>query len=266
MTAPAARGGKKRIKVIVPFPFDEEALAIRSSGLPLEIRDEDTEVVYVPVKNGPDNFDSEHDSVLADFFIFEEGLRSEEEGFDAVCVDSTSDSGVAALRSRLNIPVLGPGLVVFHVACMLGYRFSVLTISKLWTRNPERFLRRHGLLDHLVSVRYADVAPDLRNLLSKQRDEVFPVLEAEAWKCIEDGAELIVLGGTNLHQVHEYLRERIPVPVLNPGPIQYKMARLFIELGLVQSKVTYSPPKTPKDELIHRLATAADVRPAGTAP
>ncbi len=43
-------------------------------------------------------------------------------GFDAVCIDTMSDSGVAALRSSLSIPVVGPGRASMLTAMMLGHR------------------------------------------------------------------------------------------------------------------------------------------------
>ena len=61
------------------------------------------------VKAGPALFDSYHDLVLADLAMFEAGMTAQEDGYDAVCIDTMSDSGVNALRSVLDIPVIGPG-------------------------------------------------------------------------------------------------------------------------------------------------------------
>jgi Asp/Glu/hydantoin racemase len=35
----------------------------------------------------------------------------------------------------------------------------------------------------------------------------------------EDGADVLLLGSTTMHQAHAYLAERLPVPVINPGPL-----------------------------------------------
>ena len=40
--------------------------------------------------------------------MFEAGLSAEDDGYDAVCIDTMSDSGVNALRSVLDIPVIAP--------------------------------------------------------------------------------------------------------------------------------------------------------------
>ena len=76
--------------------------------------------------------DSYYDTMLMDMSVFEAGLKAEEEGFDAVCIDTVSDSGMYALRSKLNIPVVGPGQASFHIACCLGHKFSVITMWDEW--------------------------------------------------------------------------------------------------------------------------------------
>ena len=47
--------------------------------------------------------------VVNDAYVIEAGLSAEDEGFDALIMDTVSDSGIYALRSRLSIPVIGPG-------------------------------------------------------------------------------------------------------------------------------------------------------------
>ena len=112
-----------RIKYIVPFPLDEVGLANRAAQLPDELRTPGVDYDFVPVKNSCHNADGAYELLILDAYIAEAGLASEEEGYDAVVMDTVSDSGLAALRSRLTIPVLGPGQVQQHVAAILGKRF-----------------------------------------------------------------------------------------------------------------------------------------------
>ena len=44
------------------------------------------------------------------------------------------------------------------------------------------------------------------------------------------------MGSTTMHQAVPYLRENLPVPVINPGPLTYKLAECCIGLGLSQSR------------------------------
>ena len=75
------------------------------------------------------------------------------------------------------------------------------------------------------------------------------ILEQEGLKAIEeDKASVIVLGSTTMHQSHHYLQEKLPVPVINPGVVAYKLCELLLELGLSHSKLAYPDPETLQDE------------------
>lgn len=199
--------------------------------------------------------DSYYDMTLMEMAVIEAGMRAEEEGFDAVCINTVSDSGLSALRSRLSIPVLAPGQSSFHLASMLGHKFSILTMWPRWYPLYRKTLKEYGLESRLASIRSIDVRPDAEALLAGKEEVVFAKLEEVARQAVEeDGADVIVLGSTTMHQSHAYLASRLPVPVLNPGVVAYKMCELFLDLGLAQSKLAYPSPEQNKDEAFTRVA------------
>lgn len=246
-----------RIKVIIPFPMGEDAAANRAAQIKSGDVQEGTQVEFVPVKNSARTADSPYDVFLMEMFVFEEGLKSEEEGYHAVCIDTVSDSGLAPLRSRLSIPVIGPGQVAWHVASMLGKQFSVITLSEKWSPMYVDFVRRSGLAEQLASVRSISKEPDLENLLEGD-PETFEAIEAASKAAIaEDGAHVIVLGSTTMHECYEYLKERLPCPVINPGLWSVRMAELCVSLGLSQSKLAYPAPPIPIDDVVFSRTAAA---------
>jgi allantoin racemase len=95
--------------------MDEAGVANRASQLPPEMIAAGMSVDFVAVSWGAALGDSYYDTMLMDMSVFEAGLKAQEEGYDAVCIDTVSDSGMYALRSKLSIPVLGPGQAAFHV-------------------------------------------------------------------------------------------------------------------------------------------------------
>lgn len=248
----------KRVKVIVPFPFDEKGIANRRAQLPRECIRPGFEVEFVPVRNSCAYGDSYYDTLLMDMFIFEAGLKAEQEGYAAVCIDTVSDSGLYALRSRLSIPVLGPGQVAFHLAGMLGHKFSIITMWDEWFHLYKKTLTEYRLWDKVASLRSIKTRPDVEELLSGKEEVIFKKLEHELLKAInEDGADVIVLGSTTMHQSYSYLKERLPVPVVNPGLVMYKMCEVFLELGLSHSKTAFPTPQVLKDdEIFSRLVSA----------
>ena len=153
-------------------------------------------------------------------YITEAGLRAEEEGYDAVLMDTVSDSGLYALRSRLTIPVIGPGLVSYAVGIMLGKRFSIVTMWDKWTPPLREEPRRSTDLKHkCASIRAVNIPPDVEALFTGKEEEMFETLTEAGRKAIEeDGADVILLGSTTMHQAGDYMAEHLPAPVINPGP------------------------------------------------
>jgi Asp/Glu/hydantoin racemase len=253
----------RRVLVIVPFPMDAANLALRQSQLDAVQLGPDIEFVFRPVTAGPANYASHHDFVLADLANLEAGLAAEKEGFDAICIDTMSDSGVAALRSMLDIPVFGPGKASMLTALMLGDRFSIITMASRWKPLYKKALDELGLHHKCASVRAIEVPPDNQGLLSGKEDAVFPLLAEAGRRAIEeDGADVLILGSTTMHQSHAYLARELPVPVINPGPLSYKLAEMALGLGLKASRKAYPRPMHPKDAMIHAmLAAAAAVKP-----
>lgn len=247
-----------KILVINPFPLDEAGVARRAAqGNHVQL-DANTELVYRPVRIGPTSFMSPHDWLIADLGIYEAGVTAEQEGFDAVVIDTMSDSGMAPLRSVLSIPVIGPGKASMLYALTLGSKFSVLAQWKPALPRYRKVIREYGFEAQCASVRSFDVEPDFINLTEGKEDATFPRMLETAMRCVqEDGADVICLGSTTMHQAAAYLAERLPVPLINPGPLSYKLAEAFLGLGLTHSRKAYPQPTARKDALVHALIDGA---------
>ncbi|HEY9568550.1 MAG TPA: aspartate/glutamate racemase family protein, partial [Thalassobaculum sp.] len=229
-----------KVLVIVPFPMDADNLAKRRAQLKAVRLGPDIVFDFKAVDIAPANYVSQQDALLADVGILEAGLTAQTDGYDAVCIDTVSDSGMAALRSLLDIPVIGPGRHAMLTALMLGDRFSIVCMWDRWRPLYAKTLAELGLEGKCASIRAADLQPNNQELLGGREDEVFPVLLEVAARCVaEDRADVIVLGSTTMHEAHAFLAERLPVPVINPGPLSYRLADAAIRLGLGHSKTTY---------------------------
>jgi allantoin racemase len=210
--------------------------------------------VHPRARNSATLVDCYYEDLVFDMYITEAGLRAEEEGYDAVVMDSIADPGLDTLRSRLSIPVIGPGQVAYHLASILGQRFSIVTMWNAWNFYYTKGLRSSGLNDKLASIRSVDIHPDVEHLFGDQHDEVVRRLTDAAMSAIaEDGAEVIVLGSTTMHQAAEYMAEHLPCPVINPGPVAVAIAEAVVDLGLSHSKVTWPSPRVVQDETFFSL-------------
>lgn len=240
----------KRIRIIIPVPLPSQAVENFASQLPQELISPGFSVEFVAARAGGRLGGDQMEALLFDAFVYDAGVTAEADGCAAVCVNSMSDSGVSALRSRLNIPVIGSGLPALMTACQLGKRFSIVSMWDRWDHFYEKVIGEHGLWHRVASIRSIGVRPDTAELLAGKEEVVFARLEAECLRAIEeDKADVIVLGSTTMHQSHRYLAERLPVPVVNPGVVSYKMTELLLMTGLAQSKKTYLQPELPNDDI-----------------
>ena len=237
----------KRIKVIVPIPMDEAGVANRAEQLPDEFVREGFSPEFEAVPFGAALGDSYHDTMMMDWTVFQAGVEAERDGYAGVLIDTVSDSGLRPLRSALSIPVVGPGEASFAMAMMLGKKFSVLTMWPEWFPLYEKTLTEYGWSSRCASLRSIDTRPDVTELLAGKEEIIFDKLKAEATKAMEeDGADVIVLGSTTMHQSAAFLDAEMPIPVLNPGQVAYKMLETQLELGLRHSKKAFPAPEVPK--------------------
>lgn len=242
-----------KIRVIVPIPMDEAGVLNRRSQLPDALIAPGFVPEFVAVPWGAALGDSYHDMLLMDWTVFQTGISAEDEGYAAVVVDTVSDSGVRALRSRLSIPVVGPGEAAFHMAMSLGKRFTILTMWPQWFPLYEKTIGEYGIADRVASLRSIDTRPDVTELLAGKEEIIFEALAEEARRAIdEDGADVIVLGSTTMHQSAAYLASVLPVPVINPGVVAWKQAETLVSLGLSHSKRAFPSPEVGKDADIRK--------------
>jgi allantoin racemase len=247
-----------KILVIVPFALDEEGVARRKTQLKAVKLDPSSEFHFRPVKAGPTSFMSPHDWTLMDLAIFEAGAEAQAEGFDAVCIDTMSDSGMAALRSVLDIPVVSPGRASMLFALTLGSKFSVLAQWPPALVRYKKAIAEYGLVPHCASVRSFDVPPDFDALLDGKQESAFPKMLEVCMRCVEkDGADVICLGSTTMHQAATWLAERLPVPLINPGPLTYKLVESLLALKLTHSRACYPKPQVAKLPMLHAMLDAA---------
>jgi allantoin racemase len=247
---------QKRIKMIVPVPVPDFALGSFAAQIPASLIRPDISIDFVGTRAGANLLDSPYEATLADAWVLDAGARAEAEGYSAVAINSMSDSGLHALRSRLTIPVVGPGRASFHLAADLGKRFSVITMWPRWHWIYEKLALETGLGARMASIRDIGIRPDTAELLAGKEVIVVEKLEAACRKAIdEDGADVLILGSTTMHQSHSWLAPRLEVPLLNPGLVAFKQCEMLLDLGLSHSKKAWFGPERAVDALLDPVAS-----------
>jgi allantoin racemase len=234
--------------MLLPVPAPQAAHALFAGQVPDSLKRAGTTLDFVFPREGARILDSYYEDVLASAFILEAASKAESGGYDAVCIDTMTDTGIEAVRSRLRIPVAGAGESSMLLAASLAGKFSIVTLWDRWNPGYRKVLARHGLEHRLASIRDIDTRPDLDELLTGKEEIVFKALEEAALMAIEaDGAAAIVLGSTTMYQSHRYLAERLPVPVINPALVGYLQCEYLLDLGVAHSKRSFPAPEVLND-------------------
>jgi len=240
---------RARIRVIVPVVGEHWVAPVQKAygraGRP------GTEISAVAIDRGPVSIESVRDEALAIPGVLSEVQAAEAEGMDAVVLDCMADPGLDPARELASIPVIGPAQAAMHLAAMLAYRFSVITVLEQGIPRVHRQILRYGLAEKVASVRAINI-PVLE--MGEDRERVIQAVVEESARAVrEDGAHIIVPGCTEMigmaPMVQEGLAKRgCEVPVVDPPAVAVKLAEGLVDMGLTHSKRTY--PLPPDKEIV----------------
>lgn len=207
----------------------------------------DVEIAYRGLDRGSANIEYCYDMYVGAADMVEKGLKAQEEGFDAIVINCTMNPAMEGLRELLDIPVVGAGLAVVHLASMLGDTFSIIDTGQPHWPYLRRVTTTAGLLDKLMSVRALNLSV---SELSGEPDAVLRRMIEESVKAVEeDGAHVIVFGCTGMRRYAEKLAEEMDkygVPVVEPLTAAVNVTEALVRLRLRQSKVSYPKPMDKK--------------------
>lgn len=236
-----------RIKVVVPVSTDmwnEQVREVMS-----HCQDPGTEVVVENIARGPESLECSYDEVMVEHLTVDSAEQAEVDGFSGVVIYCMSDPGLRAAKERLTIPVVGIGESSYHLASLLGARFSVITagppeLAATQARRVRDHLKIYALDDKCVSVRSVCI-PVID--LQKAKDEQLRVLLSEGQRARdEDGADTLVLGCGGMSGAGGYVSRQLGIPVVDPACVGLKLCEVLVRLKLTQSKRCFSLPVVKK--------------------
>jgi allantoin racemase len=193
--------------------------------------------------SGPRSIESVYDELLSAQGTLEMALANMD-GYDAVCIACYSDHpAVYALREITSKPVLGIAEASMMMACLVGWKFSVVTTNDEWTPLLTDAAKRYGLAERCASVRATGMA--VLALESGSEEANFKAIVRQSQLALdEDGAEVICLGCAGMSGLDKRLEQVIGVPVLDGVACAVKLLEGLVGCGLTTSKRrTYAQPR-----------------------
>ncbi len=201
-----------------------------------------TRVVVEEVGKGPLSIESEIEASMSIGPMLEWLFRLREDNkYDAIIIGCAGDPGLGAARELMDVPVIGPAESAYHIACMVADRFSVISPRQAGGVDAADDLvartREMGLSTRLASVEFVEMP-----VVEMWSDDSIAIVE-QATKAInnakEKGAGAVVLGCMSMAFRTAKRKWEVGVPVINPLSAAIKVAESFVDMGIIQSRVTY---------------------------
>jgi allantoin racemase len=201
-----------------------------------------TEIIAVNPVDGPVSIEGYYDEVFSVPGLLAEIAKGEAIGVSAHIIACFDDTGLEAARCVSSAPVIGIGEAAFHLASMLGHRFSVITTLSRSIAVIENNLSKYGLAGRCAKVRACELP--VLSLDDPTSNAVARIGEEIELAKQEDRAEVIVLGCAGMAELAARLAARHEVPVIDGVASAVKLAEALAALGLKTSKVgAYALPR-----------------------
>lgn len=195
-----------------------------------------TELVGVTTKGGTRNIDSAFGDYLSGAYMIRTCLEAVEVHTpDAVVLAGFGRVGIDALKEALTIPVVSISEASMAIACLLGHRFTTLTMLQQFIPYQQDLVRYYGFEAKCASVRAINV--NVEECVTN-REKTLSELTEQIRKIVsEDRAEVVILACAGLCGYDIELSRLAGIPVLDPVAVAVKVAESLVGLGVSHSKL-----------------------------
>ena len=153
--------------------------------------------------------------------------------FDAVVLACFGDPGLDALREICPVPVVGMADASLMAAAQLGARIGIVTGGERWGPMLREFVAARGFGDRVASIR--TVAPTGADI-ARDPDGSLTMLAQSCAATVDEGADVVILGGAGLAGLADRMRERVPVPLVDG--VLAAVGQALMLAGLAAGKAT----------------------------
>jgi allantoin racemase len=238
------------MKLLVINPNSSEAVTAQIMESARRAASAGTELAGVTTKGGTRNIDSAFGDYLSGAFMIRTCLESVAlHKPDAVVLAGFGRVGVDALKEALTIPVVSIAESSMAMACLLGHRFTTLTMLQQFIPYQQDLVRYYGFEAKCASVRAININVEECAI---NRDKTLGELKEQIQKVVaEDRAEVVILACAGLCGYDTELSRLAGVPVLDPVTVGVKVAESLVGLGVSHSKVRkFAHPPQPLDHYL----------------
>lgn len=149
-------------------------------------------------------------------------------GYDAAIVAAFGDPGLWAAKELFDFPVIGISEAAMLTACMLGGRFLIVTFTTAMRGWYQDCVAMHGLENRCAGIVALDcpIGP-LHEVGERHGEALIAFANTEA---IARDAASVILAGAPLTGLAGRVRERSPVPLVDPMVAAVRQAETIAAL------------------------------------
>lgn len=207
------------------------------------------------------------DALLTEVGLVDCVLRETRHDTRAILVDTFGEYGIAAMRSAVDVPVIGAAEAAVTAAAAHGPAFGIVTVwpaSLDWLYESQ--LRRLAVADRCIGVRYVGAGhadADTPGVTLDAMHSGSPVwlqrIVAAAESLADAGAHSIVFGCTCMAPLHAAVAAQCRIPVVCAAHAGARAVRDHVDGRRVPGSDDVGPPRT-SSESRQRFAAWMDAR------
>ena len=221
------------MKIVLINPNTTKAMTMRMRDAVSPILKEGVNLIALTATYGAPSIEGYYDEVFAVPPMIEL-LTPMADEIDGVVVGCFDDTGVDAVRTILDVPVVGICQAAMQAAAVVANRFSIITTLKRSVPALEHLVMKYGFDRMCGKVRAADVP-----VLDLENDETNAVqlIEKEIERALkEDDAEAVVLGCAGMIDFSRALTNQFGVPVIEGVGAAVKLVEGLASLQIKTSQ------------------------------
>lgn len=216
------------MRILVLNPNTTEAMTSRMSDAGRKVAAPRTQLVPLTASRGVPYIATRAEAQIAGAIALEM-LAEHHRSCDAAIIAAFGDPGLLGARELFDMPVIGMAEAAMLTACTLGRRFAIVTFARALGPWYEDCVEMHGLSQRCAGVRTLDGA--IQSVPDVQVEKEALLVDLANRTVAEKDADVIILGGAPLAGLASKVRERIPVPLVDPIQAAVKMGEALVALA-----------------------------------
>lgn len=248
------------MKILLLNPNTTVAVTDLLAGAGAKVASQGTELIAVTATRGVPYIATRAEAQIGGAIALEM-LAEAGSNVDAAIIAAFGDPGLFGARELFDFPVVGLAEAAMLTACMLGRKFAIVTFARALGPWYQECVTMHGMDTRCAAIRTLDGVFKSISDVQAEKEEMLVTLANRAVE--QDNADVVILSGAPLAGLAEKVRDRIPVPLVDPVAAAVRQAETLV--ALKPRKATAGtfrrPDPKPTTGLTEPLAARIEHRP-----